>query len=120
MQKQHFEDFKHYKIVLFDAECVLCNHWTQFLIRFDRHAQFKLASVQSSLGQQLLKHFDFPTNYFDTMLYLDHGKIFTESTAFLKIMQSMPYPWFFIQIGLLTPTKIRDPLYRIVAKNRYR
>ncbi len=120
MDKQDFKHFTDYKIVLFDAECVLCNHWSQFLLSFDHQVQFKLASVQSPLGQKLLQHFGFPTDQFDTMLFIDQGQVFTESTAFLKIMQAMDLPWSLCQIGLLSPRQLRDPLYRLIARNRYR
>lgn len=48
---QNFQNFRSYKIVLFDAQCVLCQGWTKFLTQYDTKAQFKLASVQSPLGQ---------------------------------------------------------------------
>ncbi len=34
-------------IILFDAICVVCNRWANFLIRNDQQLKFKLASAQS-------------------------------------------------------------------------
>ena len=111
--------FTHYRIVLFDAQCVLCQGWTKFLIRHDRHAKFKLVSVQSPVGQQLLTQHGFCTTQFDTMVLIDHGKVSTQSTAFLNIMQQLGFPWQILSLGKLSPKICRDPLYSLIAKNRY-
>lgn len=120
MSLVEFEHFKEFQIVLFDATCVICDTWANFLIQVDRKAKFKLASVQSPLGQQLLAHFGYSTTDFDTMLFIDRGTAYDQSTAFLKIMQNLHLPWSAVQLGLITPKMLRDPLYRFVARNRYR
>lgn len=119
MSVQEFEHYLHYKIVLFDAQCLLCQQWTKFLIKYDRTATFKLVSVQSPLGQRLLETLHFPTDHFDTMVYLDHGKVFTKSTAFLNIIAELGLPWRLAKIAKISPSALRDPLYDLVAKNRY-
>ncbi len=35
-------------IVVFDAQCLLCNGSVQFLLRHDRRAKFKFASLYSA------------------------------------------------------------------------
>lgn len=109
-----------YDIVLFDEVCVLCNTWAQFLIQHDQHAQFKLASVQSPLGQAILKYYQMPTEHFDTMLVVKNGQMYTESTAFLQVIQDIHFPFSVGKIGYVIPKSIRDFLYRRVALNRYR
>jgi predicted DCC family thiol-disulfide oxidoreductase YuxK len=48
------------KVILFDGVCKLCNHWSQFILRFDKQQRFKLCAVQSPAGQALLAHYRFP------------------------------------------------------------
>lgn len=55
-------------IILFDAICVICNGWAKFLIQHDQHQKFKLASVQSPLGEAILKHYGMSTEHYSTMM----------------------------------------------------
>lgn len=109
-----------YDIVLFDEICVLCNGWAKFLIQYDRHAQFKLASVQSALGQEILKYYAMPTDHFDTMLVIKNAQVYSESTAFLKVIEELGIPFSCLKIAYFIPKFIRDFLYRKIALNRYR
>ncbi|ENU79401.1 hypothetical protein F975_02645 [Acinetobacter sp. ANC 3789] len=106
-------------IILFDAICVLCNGWAKFLIRYDRQSKFKLASVQSPLGQAILKYYGMSTEDYSTMLVVCDGQRYVESSAFLKVMQQLGLPFYLTNIGYLIPRFIRDFLYRRVALNRY-
>ena len=107
-------------IILFDAICVLCNAWTEFLIKYDVDARFKLASVQSDTGQAILKYYQMPTDHFDTMLVVKNGQMYTESTAFLKVIEDLGQPFSSLKVGYVMPKLLRDFLYRRVAFNRYR
>lgn len=109
-----------YDIVLFDEICVLCNGWAKFLIQHDMQARFKLASVQSALGQEILKYYAMPTDHFDTMFVIKNAQLYSESTAFLKVIQEIKFPFSILKIGYVIPKFIRDFLYRRVALNRYR
>ena len=42
-------------IVVFDAQCLLCNGWVRFLLRHDRQGAFQFASIQGTAGQALLE-----------------------------------------------------------------
>lgn len=106
-------------IILFDAICVLCNGWAKFLIRYDRQSKFKFASVQSLLGEAILKYYGMSTADYSTMLVVYHGQRYVESSAFLKVMQQLKFPFSLSNIGYLVPSTIRDFLYRRVALNRY-
>lgn len=107
-------------IILFDAVCILCNGWAKFLIRYDHQAKFKLAAVQSPLGQAILKHYGMSTEDYTTMLVIHRGQRYIESTAFLKVMQQLGFPFSLTNFGYLIPRFIRDFLYRRIALNRYR
>lgn len=106
-------------IVLFDEICVLCNHWAKFLIQYDTHARFKLASVQSPVGEAILKYYGMSTTNYTTMVVIQNGQRFVESTALLKVMQRLGLPFSLMNTGYLMPRILRDFLYRRVALNRY-
>lgn len=120
MSEQIEKIIRQHNIILFDAVCVLCNGWVNFLLKYDKHATFKLASVQSPLGQDILKYYQMPLDHYDTMLTIYQAKLYTESTAFLKVMQHLGFPFSMLSVGLITPSFIRDFLYKHIARNRYR
>lgn len=113
------EMIQHNNIILFDEICVLCNGWVKFLLKFDHQARFKLASVQSTLGQDILEHYGMPLDHYDTMLTIYEGQLFTESGAFFKVMQHLGFPFHLLIIGKLIPKVVRDFLYQEIASNRY-
>ena len=41
-------------ILLYDGVCGLCNRSVQFILRHDRNAIFRLASLQSAIGRTIL------------------------------------------------------------------
>lgn len=107
------------RIVLFDSVCKLCNGWARFLIRFDREKRFKLATVQSPEGQAILRHFALPIDFFETMLLVEGPQDFRKSTAFIRVVARLPFPWFVAAMVWLIPYPIRDWFYDRVALNRY-
>ena len=108
-----------HNIILFDAICVLCNGWAKFLIQHDRQQKFKLASVQSPLGEAILKHYEMSTEHYTTMVVILNGQRYLESTALLKVMQHLGTPFSLFRAGYVIPQAIRDFLYRRIALNRY-
>jgi predicted DCC family thiol-disulfide oxidoreductase YuxK len=110
----------HPRIILFDSVCKLCSAWVRFVYGRDAQQKFKFASVQSDVGKALLCWCGLPTEYYETMVYIEHGSSYTRSTAFLKIVQHFPFPWPVLYAGVLIPRTLRDWLYNRIALNRYR
>jgi len=107
------------RVVLFDGVCVLCNAWVQFLLKVDTKRKFKLASMQSAEGQAILQWYGFPADDFETMLLVDGRSHFTRSTAFVRIMADLPFPWSGLSLMRIVPTPIRNWVYDRIALNRY-
>ena len=77
------------------------------------------ASLQSNYGQTLLKQLVLPTDTFNSFILYDGGKIFTRSTAALKMFSQLK-GWSWVKIFWVVPKFIRDAVYNLIAKNRYR
>ena len=107
-------------VILFDGVCRLCNGWARFLLQYDRHARFRLASVQSGAGQALLAWCGLPLDRFDTMVLIDDGRLYTHGDAYLRVMWRLGWPWRICCIGMLLPRPLRNWLYQRIANNRYR
>lgn len=111
---------RHDHIVLFDGVCNVCSGWVQFVIDRDPHAEFSFCSVQSEAGAALLQHIGLEPSQIETMAYIRFGEASLRSTAVLEMARKLPAPWSLFAWGLYIPSGLRDWLYTLVAKNRYR
>jgi len=107
-------------IVLFDAECVLCSANAQFILTYDRARRFRLASMQGEVGAALFRaHGMDPANP-DTILLIDGDIVRRDSDAVLAIYAGLGWPWRIAAAARIIPRPLRDPVYRWVARHRYR
>jgi predicted DCC family thiol-disulfide oxidoreductase YuxK len=104
------------KVVLFDGVCNLCNGAVRFIIARDPAACFRFASLQSGVGRRLLKD-DGPP---ETIVLLEEGKMYSKSTAALRIARGLRLPWPLLYAFIVVPRPLRDFVYDWVARHRYR
>ena len=107
-------------VILFDGVCNLCNGSVQFVIRHDRKKLFRFASLQSESGQQLLQQHQLPQTDFNSFVLIENGKVFTRSTAALKVAQKLSGPVKLLYGFIIVPKFIRDAVYNFISKNRYK
>lgn len=107
-------------VLLFDGVCNLCNGAVQFVIKRDKKAVFRFAALQSAFGQKVLKENKLPQSHFDTFILIADNKIYTKSTAALKVAQALGGFWKLLHVLIIIPKPIRDFLYTLIAKNRYK
>lgn len=107
-------------IIVFDAECVLCSANARFVLRHDRHGVFRLASMQGEAGLALYRQFGIDPANPETMIVLRGGEALRDSDAVLAIWRGLGWPWKAAAAFGVVPRGLRDPLYRWVARNRYR
>lgn len=106
--------------VLFDGVCNLCNGFVQFIIRHDKKKKFKFASLQSKFSQQYLLETNQSTTQFTSFIYLRNGKELKQSTAALYVLKDLQSFISLLFILIIIPPFIRNYVYNIVAKNRYK
>ena len=107
-------------IVLFDGICNLCNSSVQFVINHDNKQHFLFASIQSDASAKLLLQHNYKNNSLNSIVLIEGDKTYNKSTAVLKIAGKLDGIWKVLCIFLLVPKFIRDKVYDIIAKNRYR
>lgn len=107
-------------IVVFDGVCHLCSGWVQFLLRRDRAGRFRFASMQSERGRRLLAANGIDPDDPVSFLLLDAGAARTDSDAILRVLELLGGPWRFARVLRVAPRALRDPLYRAIARRRYR
>jgi predicted DCC family thiol-disulfide oxidoreductase YuxK len=108
-------------IVVFDAHCLLCNGWVQFLLKQDKKGVFRYASIQGQAGQRLLAQAGLRVEGLETLLLVqEDGTIRQHTEAVLRVLHHLGWPWRLAWAAAIVPARLRNALYRLVARNRYR
>lgn len=107
-------------IVLFDGVCNLCNSAVAFIIKRDKKKLFKLAPLQSSFSKELNQQFHFKQPHLNSIILIENNKVYYKSTAALKVVKKLSGPIKLLYILIVIPPFIRDAVYMVIAKNRYR
>jgi predicted DCC family thiol-disulfide oxidoreductase YuxK len=108
-------------VYFFDGHCVLCSGFVQFCLEHDGDGVLLFASAQSSLGTHVVSALGLPASTLDrTILLVEDGRVFCQSTAVLHALQHLRgWPRLLAPLRWV-PRFIRDPLYDLVARHRYR
>ncbi|HEY0091547.1 MAG TPA: thiol-disulfide oxidoreductase DCC family protein [Flavobacterium sp.] len=109
------------KIILFDGVCNLCDSTVQYIIKRDNDDIFRFASLQSDIGQRILKHIGVDAQSLNSViLYEPKVAYFTKSNAVMEISKSLGGAFSLLTIFRIVPKFLRDPFYDLIAKNRYK
>ena len=111
---------KNSKVILFDGVCNLCNNSVKFIIKNDKNNIFKFAPLQSEYGINVQNRHNINTNEINSIILIDGEKIYTKSNAALHIAKDLNAPYFVFYIFIIIPVFIRNFIYDLIAKNRYK
>lgn len=108
-------------VLFFDGICDLCNKWVQFIIKKDKRKRFLFAPLQSLQGKEALeavtdKYGKAP----DSIILYYQGQYYIKSTAALRILNLLGGLWPIAMIGMVVPRFLRNMVYDLVARNRYK
>lgn len=111
--------------IVFDGVCVLCNGWVRFLLRHDRRQRYRFAAMQGDAGRRLLADNgldpDDPVSFL--LIEYDHGvlpRVSTDTDAMRRVLSGLGGVWRLAAVSALLPRSLRNSLYRVLARNRYR
>jgi len=107
-------------IIIFDGKCVLCSRFAQFIMRTDRHRRFRMLAAQSPVGAALYTHLGLDPESYETFILLDEGCASVRSDAGLRIVEKLGFPWSLCVVARILPRFVRDKLYDLIARNRFR
>lgn len=105
-------------VILFDGVCNLCHGAVRFIIRRDRAARFRFASLQSDTGRRLAGP-GLPAEP-DSILLFEEGRRYDRSTAALRIARRLDGAWPLLYAFIVIPRPLRDAVYAWIARHRYR
>jgi predicted DCC family thiol-disulfide oxidoreductase YuxK len=113
-------------ILLYDGVCGLCNRFVQFILRRDRNAIFRFASLQSAFAARILaRHGVNPTGVDTVYVVINHElpgeALLSRSDAVAFVLKQLGGSWRpAASLLQLMPKFLRDPAYNAVARHRYR
>lgn len=108
------------RIVFFDGVCNLCNGLVKFIIKMDWKERIKLSALQSEAARERLKNAGVDAVQLTSVAYISEGRIYFKSAAILNILKDIGGIWKVFYGFLIIPRFIRDAVYDLVAKHRYR
>lgn len=107
-------------VIVFDGVCVLCSGWVHVLLRVDRDARYCFAAMQTASGRALLTRHGLDPDDPVSFLLATPDRAWTDSDAILRVLTGLGGAWRLFGVLRVIPRAVRDPLYRFVARNRYR
>ncbi len=111
---------KEQPVILFDGVCNFCNSAVNFVIKRNKRTIIHFAPLQTKAGQELLKQYNLPTEEMKTFVFIENGKVYTRSTASLKVCRYLRGLWPLCYGLIIVPKFIRDSIYNWVSRNRYK
>jgi len=105
-------------IVIFDGECVFCNRWVDFLLRFDKQDVFRFASRQTESGASFMRQAGLPEGGAGSIILVEHGAVLLRSAAVLRMLDLLGFPFSLAAAFRLIPSAPRDFIYEWFARNR--
>ena len=111
---------KNKTIILFDGECAMCNNYILFVAKNDSDDNFRFLSIQNKKIIELKKTYAIEEDNISSICIIDNNKIKRKSRAVLKIVSMLKFPYNLLTVFYIIPNFLRDIIYDLVAKNRYR
>ena len=105
-------------VVVYDGVCMLCNRMVQYLLRNDQQQLLTFSTFQGLPDVISKNGLEFPLE--ESISYYRKGMWWQQSSAVLLIYKDVFGSWHWSQLAWVFPRFLRDFIYRIVAKNRYR
>jgi predicted DCC family thiol-disulfide oxidoreductase YuxK len=106
-------------LLLFDGVCNVSNAVVQFVLAHERAPLMRFASLQSELGQRIVRERGLPGDI-STVVLVEGDQVSTRSSAAVRVLLHLRAPWRFLALVWIVPKPLRDLGYDLFARVRYR
>ena len=106
-------------VILYDGVCVFCSRWVRFVATRDVDRRFRFTAIQSAYGTRLAQAFGIDPSNPATNAVIHGGVAYFKSDAALTVLSHLP-GWRWVRALRLIPKPLRDAVYNLLARNRYR
>jgi len=107
-------------IIIFDGVCNFCNAAVKFIIKRNCEKKFLFSSMQNEKSKELLAQFSIDNSDLDTLIVIKNDTVFIKSDAVLEIVKEFSRFWFILSYCKIIPKPIRDFIYTLISRNRYK
>jgi predicted DCC family thiol-disulfide oxidoreductase YuxK len=106
-------------VILYDGVCIFCSRWIRFIAMRDVAGRFRFTPIQSDYGARLAKTFGIDPDDPDTNAVVHGGVAYLKSDAALTVLSLLP-GWSWARVLFAVPKPLRNAVYSLVARNRYK
>lgn len=108
-------------VILFDGVCNLCESSVRFVIKRDRQAKFRFATLQSNIASQTLNSYEYSHDSLSSVLLIADGQLYRKSRAGLQIARRLDGLWpVLYYLFFWVPGLVADPIYNFIGNRRYK
>lgn len=110
-------------VLLYDGVCGFCNKTVQMILDRDRRGTLRFAALQSDYGRAVVsRHRELEG--VDSVVFVESSaegeRVYVRSSAALKVASYLGGIWKVFLFAYVVPRPVRDYLYDLFARNRYR
>ncbi len=111
-------------VLLYDGVCGFCNRSVQLIIGRDRKGSMRFAALQSDYGLSVVARHP-ELRGVDSVVFVEAApgggeRVYVRSDAALKVASYLGGFWRLFLAAKVVPRRVRDYLYDLFARNRYR
>ncbi|MDT5155865.1 MAG: hypothetical protein QOH51_222 [Acidobacteriota bacterium] len=112
-------------VLLYDGVCGFCNKSVQLILDHDRRGTMRFAALQSDYGLAVIERHP-GLRSIDSVVFVESSpdaaeeRVYVRSSAALKIASYLGGFWKVFIAAKVIPRPVRDYLYDLFARNRYR
>jgi len=106
-------------VILYDGVCIFCSRWVRFVATRDVARRFRFTPIQSDYGTRLAQAFGIDPRDPDTNAVVHGGVAWLKSDGALTVLGVLP-GWGWTRVFFGVPKPLRDMVYGLVARNRYK
>ena len=107
--------------IVFDTDCLLCSGMVRFVLAHERDRALHFAGAWSEEGSALAaRHGVSRDDLNATFLVVEGDRALTRSDAAFAILRHLRAPWRWLGPARIVPRPLRDGVYDLVARHRYR
>jgi len=106
-------------IIFFDGVCAMCNTFVDLILRADKTQTFLFAPLQGATARAMLPPLSDDAREW-SMVYVDERGVHEQSDASLEVYRRLGGLWRVLSLARFIPRFVRNPVYRLLARNRYR
>jgi predicted DCC family thiol-disulfide oxidoreductase YuxK len=114
----------HNPVLLYDGVCGFCNKSVRLILDHDRRGTMRFAALQSHYGQAVLRRHPELAGV-DSVILVEPApgggeRVHVRSDASLRVAAYLGGFWKIFLAARLVPAPVRDFLYDLVARHRYK